>query len=80
MDIYETRQNYHSAGVNYFIQNEDGSVKLEGADYYWFFTGLMVLTAVIFVFMAMFYKGQTYVQSEDDDPTGQAPPEGIGDA
>ncbi|MCH7602821.1 MAG: MFS transporter [Planctomycetes bacterium] len=72
--------NLFTAGVNYFIQNEDGSVKLEGADYYWFFTGLMALTAVIFVFVAMFYKGQTYVQSEDDDTTDQAPPEGSGEA
>lgn len=72
--------NLFTAGVNYFIQNEDGSVKLEGADYYWFFTGLMALTAVIFVFMAMFYKGQIYVQSEDDDSTDQAPPEGSGEA
>ena len=72
--------NLFTAGVNYFIQNEDGSVKLEGADYYWFFTGLMALTAVIFVFMAMFYKGQTYVQGEEDDTTDQAPPEGSGEA
>ena len=28
--------------VNYFIQNEDGSVLLAGAAYYWFFAGVML--------------------------------------
>ena len=57
--------NAFTAGVNYFIQNEDGTTKLEGASYYWFFTILIAITAVAFVFYAMRYKGRTFVQGED---------------
>jgi len=57
--------NLFTSAVNLFIQNEDGSLKLEGASYYWFFTGLMFITAVIFVFVAMVYKGRRYAQGED---------------
>ena len=38
-----------------------GGETLEGADYYWFFTRLMLLTAVIFVPFAMLYKPRTYL-------------------
>jgi POT family proton-dependent oligopeptide transporter len=54
-----------TAFVNNFIQNPDGTTKLEGADYYWFFTGLMFTTAVLFIFVAVFYKERTYIQDED---------------
>ena len=57
--------NAFTAAVNYFIQNEDGTTKLEGASYYWFFTILIAITAVAFVFYAMRYKGKTFVQGED---------------
>ena len=56
--------NLFTAAVNKIIQNEDGTSKLEGADYYWFFTALMVVTAIAFVFYAMRYKGQTFIQGE----------------
>ena len=58
--------NLFTAAVNKIIQNEDGTSKLEGADYYWFFTALMVVTAIAFVFYAMRYKGHTYIQGEKD--------------
>lgn len=38
--------------------------KLEGAMYYLFFAGAMLLTALLFVPVAMRYKGKTYVQDE----------------
>jgi POT family proton-dependent oligopeptide transporter len=50
--------------VNWFIENPDGSVKLEGAAYYWFFTIVMLVAAVLFVPVAWFYRGQTYIQEE----------------
>ncbi|MGE4619210.1 MAG: POT family MFS transporter [Planctomycetota bacterium] len=58
--------NLFAAGVNRFIQNEDGTVSLEGADYYWFFTKVMGAVAVIFIFYSRFYKGGYYVQGEND--------------
>lgn len=60
--------NLFTSGVNYFIQNPDGSVKLEGAQYYWFFTGLMVLTAIVFVVYSQFYRGGTFLQGDAEPP------------
>jgi POT family proton-dependent oligopeptide transporter len=48
--------------LNIFIQNEDKTVKLEGASYYWFFAILLAVTAVVFSVTSRFYKGKTYIQ------------------
>lgn len=56
--------NIFTAAVNYFIQNEDGSSKLAGADYYWFFTAAMLATALGFLVVAKLYRGQTYIQGD----------------
>ncbi len=60
--------NTFTAIVNKVIQNPDGSSKLAGADYYWFFVGVMAVTAVLFVFVATFYREKTYIQ--DEAPAG----------
>ena len=39
-----------------------GGERLEGASYYWFFTALMFLTAIIFIPYAQFYRGETVLQ------------------
>lgn len=54
--------NLITALVNQFIQNADGTSKLEGASYYWFFVWFMVVTAIGFIFIAKNYKGKSYVQ------------------
>lgn len=56
--------NLFTALVNHFIQNPDGSSKLEGASYFWFFTGCMFVTAVVFILVAILYKEKTYIQDE----------------
>ena len=56
--------NLFTAGVNFFIQNPDRSVKLKGASYFYFFAVVMVVTAVLFSFFARFYRGRTYIQDE----------------
>ncbi len=48
--------NLFTSAVNFFIQNNDGSSKLAGADYFWFFTGLMFIAAVLFLFVSHRYK------------------------
>jgi POT family proton-dependent oligopeptide transporter len=53
-----------TAVVNAVIQNPDGSSKLPGASYYWFFTGVMAASAVAYVFVAMVYRGKVYIQPE----------------
>lgn len=57
--------NFFAAFVNFFIQNPDGSSKLEGASYYWFFTALITATAVLFIACTRNYKEECYVQSHD---------------
>jgi POT family proton-dependent oligopeptide transporter len=51
--------------VNVFIQNADGTSKLAGADYYWFFTAAMLVTAIVFVPFSYIYRGRVYVQGQE---------------
>ncbi len=59
--------NFITALVNLFIQNSDGTSKLPGASYYWFFTGLMLVAALLFLAVVKTYRGQTYIQDEDEE-------------
>ncbi len=65
--------NLFTAGVNYFIRNADGSVKMNDQQYFLFFAALMFVAAVVFVVFAMFYRGRTYLQSQETGIDG--PPE-----
>ncbi|MEN8261567.1 MAG: POT family MFS transporter [Pseudomonadota bacterium] len=56
--------NLFTSAVNFFIQNEDGSSKLAGADYFWFFTVLMLVTAALFLLIIGNYKEQSYIHEE----------------
>ena len=56
--------NLFTSGVNFFIENEDGSSKLAGSQYFWFFTMVMLFTASLFVFAAKRYKEKTYLQHD----------------
>jgi proton-dependent oligopeptide transporter, POT family len=56
--------NVFTAGVNFVIQNPDGSVKLQGTSYFMFFTYVMLGTAVLFSIVMPFYKGRTYLQDQ----------------
>ena len=48
--------NLFTSVVNFIIQNPDGSSKLAGASYFWFFTGLMLITAVLFKVVSHYYQ------------------------
>jgi POT family proton-dependent oligopeptide transporter len=54
--------NYITSGVNFFIENPDGTSKLPGATYYWFFTSIMAVAAFLFIFVARRYKIRVYTQ------------------
>ena len=56
--------NQLTAAVNFFIQNPDGSVKLQGASYFMFFVWVMLGTAVLFAIITPFYQGRTYLQDQ----------------
>lgn len=51
--------NLFTAIVNLFVTKDT----LSGADYYWFFAGLMLVAAVLFLPVSMRYKEKTYVQN-----------------
>lgn len=53
-----------TALVNNFLQYKVVKESLAGANYYWFFTGLMLLTAIGFIFIAGKYRGTAHIQEE----------------
>ncbi|MHC4602944.1 MAG: MFS transporter, partial [Planctomycetota bacterium] len=62
--------NAFAAVVNYVITNEDGTSKLPGASYYWFFVIAMLVTAAIFIPVARWYRPKEYIHDEpSEEPT-----------
>lgn len=62
--------NIFTAIVNAFIQNPDGTTKLEGASYFNFFAGIMFGTAVLFLWVVKYYRPKEYFHEEiDNDPS-----------
>lgn len=56
--------NVFTAKVNHFIQNPDGTVKLQGAAYFFFFVKVMLVTAILWLVVSPFYRGKTYIQEQ----------------
>jgi len=56
--------NLFTAAVNQFIQNPDGTSKLEGAMYHLFFAGFMGAAALVFSLYILFYRESYIVQQE----------------
>ncbi|QDU10652.1 POT family MFS transporter [Gimesia aquarii] len=68
--------NLLTAGVNKFNIIDKETSYLEGADYFWFFSGIMFVAAVLFIFVAKHYRGKTYIQGDESD-TSLAQEEGV---
>jgi POT family proton-dependent oligopeptide transporter len=56
--------NLFTSAVNFFIETPDGYSRLAGASYFWFFAGLMLMTALGFVWHSRHYREQSYLQEE----------------
>ncbi|MEN6578439.1 MAG: MFS transporter, partial [Phycisphaerales bacterium] len=56
--------NIFAAVVNIAIENPDGTSKLPGASYYWFFAIVMLVTSVLFIPVALWYKPKDHIQDE----------------
>jgi POT family proton-dependent oligopeptide transporter len=54
--------NLFTALVNLFIKRADGTLILEGAAYFWFFTGLMLLAAILFYALNRKFVEKHYTQ------------------
>jgi len=59
--------NILTAKVNEYIdaQKKVGTSILDGANYYWFFATVMLVSAVIYVIWSQFYRGRVYIQGEE---------------
>ena len=55
--------NMFTSLVNFFIQRDDGSVMLEGAEYFWFFTLLMGVAALVFALLTPLFRERTILQT-----------------
>lgn len=53
--------NVFTAAVNFFIQNPDGTAKLAGAAYFFFFAAVMLATAILFLPVASRYRGRAQI-------------------
>ncbi|MDB6065650.1 MAG: proton-dependent oligopeptide transporter family [Pedosphaera sp.] len=60
--------NLFTSAVNFLNQNEDKTTKLAGASYYFFFAGLMFLTAIIFILVAKNYRSPVYSEQTQKAP------------
>lgn len=60
--------NFFTSRVNAWIANSATGTTLDGPAYYWFFVKCISVTAVLFIFVAMFYKGRTHLQEETLEP------------
>ncbi len=59
--------NFFTARVNAYIEKVGALANLDGAYYWWFFLKVTAATTILFFVVAIFYKGQTYLQ--DDEKT-----------
>jgi POT family proton-dependent oligopeptide transporter len=65
--------NLFTSAVNFLIEGEDAAVRLAGADYYVFFTSLMLVTAVAFTFVMRRYRGRVYLHPQVEAETLTGP-------
>jgi POT family proton-dependent oligopeptide transporter len=65
--------NQFTALVHVFIENPDGTVKLQGAAYYNFFAYLSIGCVALYVFVAKAYKEKTYLQDSSPLPPQAEP-------
>ena len=60
--------NLFTAIVNVVIENPGGGSSLAGASYYLFFAAVMLVTAVLFIPVALRYKERTYIHEAEGEP------------
>ncbi len=65
-----------TALINLAIQDKSGNPRLTGPNYYWAFAAMMAGVAVLFAFVAMFYRERTYTQ-DDAEAIAESTAEGV---
>lgn len=64
------------SAVNFLIQQDDGTVMLTETEYYLFWAGAMLVTALLFVPVARWYPERTHIQGDEDPAPPGARPSG----
>ena len=64
-----------SVSREYFV---GGQVKLEGAAYFWFFSGLMLAAAFLFLIVAKLYRPVEYFHDDEEEQEAEAVEEAAG--
>ena len=59
----------NSVSREYFV---GGQVKLEGAAYFWFFSGLMLAAAFLFLIVAKLYRPVEYFHDDEEEEEQEA--------
>ncbi len=54
--------NVFTAIVNRVIEDPNGNSIISGSAYFWFFTGLILVVAIAFIFYMPYYKGKVHLQ------------------
>jgi hypothetical protein len=68
----ETDESNETSDFDYSIRWDIGGANLlQGASYFWFFTYVMLGTAILFVPVGWLYRPRTYLQ-EEGDAAGEA--------
>jgi POT family proton-dependent oligopeptide transporter len=60
--------NLFTAKLNFFILRPDGTTKMSDLQYYLFFAALMFAATIVFTIVARYYRGRTYLQSQEATP------------
>ena len=55
-----------TAITNSIITKPDGSSLLPGANYYWFFTGLVFVAGIIFIAVSKCYWGRSFLEADQE--------------
>ena len=65
--------NLITSAIDFNKSNLSGiGINLEGANHYAFFTSFMLITAILFIFVARHYRGKTYIQGADPETLAAA--------
>jgi POT family proton-dependent oligopeptide transporter len=54
--------NFFASQVNEYLQDDAGNMTISGVQYYLFFAALMAVAAVVYIFYALTYREQTFLQ------------------
>lgn len=73
LGVVEARNENGGSNYNraYFVGGSQGMTTMEGASYFWFFTWLMLGTAVLFVPFAYVYKPKVYLPTAIESDPGE---------